>query len=443
MNFDASGRTAIAVVFLTITVSVTGCTFQDPAARNRQKENVVAVKAVAVAEKEVVRTTVQPATVHAYYRAEIRAKAHGYVSQLKADIGDFVEAGAALAVIDVPEMEKQHQVMEARILRFQSEERRSVADVDLAKANVQSANAKLAQSKSQLNRAEAFLAAAEAEFDRTSDLVQRQSLERRVLDEVRKKRDSELANKESVASAITSAEADVVVAQAKQAAAEADLQATKGETDIARKEMEEIEVMMDYATLKAPFAGVVTSRSVDLGDLVREDHDADGQSLMVVSQVDKVRIHIPVPEVDAVLVNRGDAVSLTFPSFSDEDPIPASVTRVSSSLDPSTRTMLVEVELQNPDKKLVPGMFGQATITLSTKVAANMLPARAIRFDESGQAYVYVVGQDERVSVVNVTTGIDDGSTIEILSGVQSGQRVVDAHLKRFTTGQQVTIISN
>ncbi len=105
--------------------------------------------------------------------------------------------------------------------------------------------------------------------------------------------------------------------------------------------------------------------------------------------------------------------------------------------------MLVEAELPNPDQKLLPGMFGQATITLTTKVAANMLPARAIRFDESGQAYVYVIGQDETVSIVNVATGLDDGRSIEILAGVTTGQKVIDAHLKRFTAGQQVTILTN
>jgi len=105
--------------------------------------------------------------------------------------------------------------------------------------------------------------------------------------------------------------------------------------------------------------------------------------------------------------------------------------------------MLVEAVIENPNQKLLPGMFGQASIELATKVAANMLPARAIRFDESGQAYVYVVDQNDTVTIVSVTTGIDDGRSIEILAGVDSGQRVVGAHLKRFTTGQKVRILTH
>jgi len=155
------------------------------------------------------------------------------------------------------------------------------------------------------------------------------------------------------------------------------------------------------------------------------------------------RVHIPIPEADAALVSEGDTVTLSFPSFSAEEPITHPVTRLSRELDPSTRTMLVEVEVDNVTGKLLPGMFGQATISLSNKIAANMLPARAVRFDESGEAYVYVVGENDKVSVVNVTTGIDDGHSIQILTGLQSGQQVVDAHLKRFTDEQKVTVLSD
>jgi multidrug efflux pump subunit AcrA (membrane-fusion protein) len=71
-----------------------------------------------------------------------------------------------------------------------------------------------------------------------------------------------------------------------------------------------------------------------------------------------------------------------------------------------------------------------------------MLPARAIRFSETGQAYVYVIGDDERVSIMNVETGMDDGQSIEILAGARPGDRVVDAHLQRFVDGQPVSILS-
>lgn len=422
---------------------LSGCSGDAPVAREASKKPVP-VKTVSVVQEDVKRTMMQPATVHPYYRAEVRAKVSGYVKEVKADIGDCVEAGTTLAVIAVPEMDKQRQIIEARITRYEFEEKRAEAGVGLAGANVRSAEAKLAQAKSEMSRAEASLAAMEAEFNRTRDLVQRQSLESRVLDEVRKKRDSELANKEATASAINSAEAEVAVAEAQKASAQADLQAAEAETAIARRELEELDILMAYAILKAPFSGMVTARTVDPGNLVRESSEVGrGQPLFVISQVARVRVHIPVPEADAALVSRGDAITLRFPSFPAEEPVEATVTRLSGDLDPSTRTMLVEAEIENTDNKLLPGMFGEASITLSTKVATNMLPARAVRFSESGEAYVYIVGGDQTVTVTPVTTGFDNGHSIEVKQGIEPGQQVIDAHLKRFESGQKVTLVQN
>ncbi|MCA9046097.1 MAG: efflux RND transporter periplasmic adaptor subunit, partial [Planctomycetaceae bacterium] len=197
-----------------------------------------------------------------------------------------------------------------------------------------------------------------------------------------------------------------------------------------------------FGTLTAPFDGVVTARAVNPGDLVRESSEVGaGEPLFVVSQVSKVRIHVAVPEADAAYVSTGDTVTLRFPSFPGEEPLLAVVTRFTGDLDPSTRTMLIETEVENTDRKLLPGMFGEASINLNTKVAANMLPARAVRFSETGEAYVYVVSDDETVTVTPVTTGFDSGDRIEVRSGVESGQRVIDGHLKRFETGQKVLLV--
>lgn len=431
-------KLAICAVGASLILAV-GCTSNEPVVDKSKTVRTVPVKTVAVTQTDVQRTTLQPATVHAYYRAEIRAKASGFVKSLNADIGDYVEAGAELATIDVPELNKQRQIIEKRILRLEAEERRSQAGINLAMARVRSSKAMLSEAKSQMAGAEASLAASEAEFGRTQDLVQRGSLQNRMLDEVRMKRDSESASKEAMESSIESAEAEVEVAEAQVESARADLDAAKAETEITRSQLEEMDVQIAYATIKAPFSGIVTMRNIEPGDLVREQSEVGkGGPLFVISQVDTVRIRIPVPESDAPLVSQGDEVTLTFPSFAAEAPMQSVVTRRSGSLDPSTRTMIVEAELSNEDGKLLPGMFGQASINLATKVAANVLPSQAIRFEDGGKAYVYVVGQDDTVSIAQVTTGMDDGNSIEVLSGVQPGQRVVGSHLKRFVDGQKV-----
>lgn len=421
-----------------------GCSVNTPVAKKKETLPAIAVKTVNVAQAPVRKTSAQPATIHAYFEAAVRAQATGYVKEIKVDIGDVVRAGDELAVIDVPDLREQLEVMRARIVRYQAQEQQTLAGVELAKANVLSSEAKLAQSKSESNRADAAVEASQSELARILDLVERKTLQGRLLDEAKMKRDSDLAEKAAMSSAIDSAAAEVAVAKAKLVAAEAAREAAQADTEIARRELRELEVQIGYATLKAPFDGIVSQRILNPGDLVRSSSEVGkGHPVFVISQTDRVRVRIPVPESDAPLVNRGDAVTLTFPSFGSTEPITGSVSRRSGSLDPSTRTMLVEVDLDNPDGKLLAGMFGQATIELATKVDADVLPARAVRFTETGQAYVYVVGEDDTISIVNVQPGSDDGNAIEILAGLQAGQRVVDSHLKRFSEGQKVTVLNN
>jgi RND family efflux transporter MFP subunit len=172
----------------------------------------------------------------------------------------------------------------------------------------------------------------------------------------------------------------------------------------------------------------------------RSGADESSGGLFTLSQQDKVRCRISVPERDAPFINRGDAVELTFPSFEGEV-LTTTVTRTSASLGPETRTMVVEAELPNQDGRLLPGMFGQATITAGAAATVSVLPARAVRFDGTGRAFVYVIHEDNTVAETQVQIGNDDGNNIAIVSGLAAGDRVVDAQLKRLTDGQRVRII--
>jgi RND family efflux transporter MFP subunit len=436
---SAFNQFSLAGIFV-VTCSLLGCTQSNSVVlKDTKATDLVAVRTVALAQEQVQRTTLQPASIHAFYRAEVRAKASGFVAKLHADIGDYVETGAKLAIIDVPDLRMHKEVLSAQIKQREAQEQQAKSGIVLAQARVESTEAKLAEAKSQISGAEASVAAAQAQFDRTQDLVQRQSLQDRMLDESRKSLDSERAQEDAMRSMVNSAQAEIAVAKAQLVTAQADLDAAEAATDIVRRERDELQVAIDYATLKAPFSGIVTERNIEPGNLVRGENEVGvGKAHFVVSQVDQIRVRVPVPESDAPLVSPGDLMTLTFPSFADEPPLTAKITRTSGNLDPSTRTMMVEAEMPNADGKLLPGMFGQASINLSTEVAANMLPARAIRFDEAGNAYVYLLSPTDEVTVATITTGLDDGNRIEVQSGIQPGQRVIDSHLQRFTDGQKV-----
>ena len=403
------------------------------------------VEMIAVAEAQIQRTSIQPATVRPFFEAKVRAQSTGYITSIDAEIGDVVEANAVLAKVDVPEWRQERLVIEARIKQLKAVEQQKKSGVELARSKVASEKAKLESVRSDLLKVQAMLAATEAEFARVSDLVARRSLEDRMLDEVRKKRDSDVAARQAALSLITSAQAEVQVAVAMQAAAEADSSAAIAETAVATSQLNKLDELIKFSELRAPFAGVVTQRNVELGDLVSgtaQGEGTKGDPLFVVSQLDSVRIHIPVPETDAVWVNREDKVTVSFP-ISSREQIEATVTRLSQSLDESTRTMLVECVVDNPDLRMLPGMFGQATIQTSETMEGKVLPARTIRFDDSGKAYVYVLDAEDRVQIVNVETGSDDGKQIEILGNLQPGQQVVDVGVRPLAAGQKVAVIES
>lgn len=401
----------------------------------------VVVSVLSPQRVEMGHTSTQPATVHAFYTAEIHAKAAGYVTQLNADIGDNVAADAALAVISVPEMNQRMLRQQAAVKRLKAEQVSAAANLKVANANVASYDAMVTKAKADVGKTEAEIAAAKAELDRVTELVENKSVAERLLVEVQKKHDAALAEKTAAEAGVMSADANLLLAQAKVEAADAQTKIAAGMMLEAVRELHELRALMTYATLTAPFKGIVIERHVDLGDLVRNIQATSGNEkpLFVVAQIDPVRIRVAVPERDAPLATVGDVVRMTFPALGS-DVIEWPVKRVAGALDESTRTMMVEIEVPNPDGRLLPGMFGEATISLDPPQSRIMLPANVVRFDEKGQSSVIVVDGSNEVHVVSVTTGLDDGELIEVTAGLSGNERIVGPTLRRLREGQKVRV---
>jgi HlyD family secretion protein len=397
---------------------------------------------VQLVEPEVItlqRTTTQPVSVAAYHEAEIGAKVSGYVAELNVDIGDEVRKGDVLAVLDVPEMQDEIAEQQAVIRRQKAEEKQATAALALASANVEAAEAALAQAQAEIQQADADLKAEQAEFERIRQLVERKSVEARMEDEGRQRLESAQATRFAVEAAVNSARANVTVAEAKRDAAQADVERAQAETVVSDRQLMRMETMLRYASLTAPFDGVVMARTVDLGDLVSNWQAASGQQvpLFRLGQLNRVRVQVAVPENDSPWMNVGDEVLVRFSSLRGQS-YRGTVSRMTRALDESTRTMLAEIDLDNPEDRILPGMYGEATIVLDEQSEAIVLPAGAVRFDAEGKAYVYTVDQAGTVQVVEVTTGVDDGHRIEIVSGLSPTDRVVGGMLDRLTAGQKV-----
>jgi HlyD family secretion protein len=429
---------------LMATVCTCGCQKQstDRAAEQPVDENRIAVSTVNVEQTNLTRTTTQPATVHAYFTAEISAKTTGYLSKLNADIGQSVARGEVLAVIDVPELSRQRQAKLATIRRLEAEEKRAAAEVAVAQASYESYQAMVEISKADVNQAEAYVTAGHTEFQRVGDLVRQKAVADRLLDEATKKYEAAEAQQTAAGAAVEAAEAQLALSRAKQGAAEADLEVARATTDVARRELDELDELIKYTQLTAPFDGVVTERHVDPGDLVGSTHSGSNDAvspLFVMAQLDRVRVRVAVPERDAPLAGVGDAADITLQALPGQI-LHATVSRIADVLDEQTRTMLVEIDLPNPDATLLPGMFGQATLVLEERPDRLTLPASAVRHDEKGRSYVYVIDADNQVQVVDVVAGLDDGKRIEIVSGLNGNERIVAATVGRLKAGQKVRV---
>ncbi len=422
----------------------TGCLTQPATsapAKQSGSDELVTVKTLSPQKTSLRRTTTQPATVRAFYQAEIYAQVAGYLDELSADIGQQVDLDTELGTIAVPELHKSRQRQEATIRRLEAEEKRAAAEITVAQANAESAAALLKQAEAERRSAEAQLSADKIEHERVRDLVQNKALAKRLGDEAFERFESAKAAKAAAEAAADSADANVDVADAKTEAARADVAIAQAATEVASSELEELVERIAYATLRSPFKGIVTQRSADPGDLIRNaptSSPRDSPPLFVIAQLDKVRVCVQVPERDAPWANHGDPATLTFQALPGQS-FPGTVSRVAGCLDESTRTMTVEIDLDNPAHKLLPGMFGQATILLEEHDSL-VLPASAVRYDETGRSYVYVIDPDDRVQVVDVTVGLDDGLVIEITAGLTGTERVVDAMLGRLKPGQKVRV---
>lgn len=405
-----------------------------------QGERLVTVETLTPKRVEIKRTSTQPATVHAYHTANIHAKVAGYVQTLHVDIGESVAANQVLAILSVPELVKQREACLARLERYTAEESRAVVQRNVASAQVDAQSAMVEQAIAEVAKADAGLLASSVERQRVSDLVTQRAVADRLLDESKQRYEAAQAEKTAATAKVASAQAQLSVTQSHVEAADADIKVAQSLTQVAHRELEQLDELIAYAELKAPFSGVIAVRNIDPGDLVRNSQQvsADNASpLLVVAQIDRVRVRVPVPERDAPLADIGDAARLEFQALPGEQ-FHGQISRISRSLDPQTRTMLVEIDLDNSTGKLLPGMFGQATVELASTSQQVVLPANAVRYDENGRSYVYVVDGNQQVQIVDVRTGWDDGQQVQIIEGLAGDERVIGPSLHRFQAGQKV-----
>lgn len=263
---------------------------------------------------------VAPATIQAFFATDLYAKDSGYISQINADIGDHVKKGDVLAVIDDPELEQQY----AR-----------------AQAAVQQAKAALEVARRRLGGLQADRTLQQVTLKRWEQLFAGKAVTNQQLDEQRAKENVSDAN-------LQVGEADIALSEANLLAANADLQ--------------RLQALVSYTKITAPFDGIITRRLANPGDLVQAATTTRPvAALFTCQEIDVVRVFADVPETNAVAMRPGAPAEVRLYGSAGRV-FRAPITRVAGALDPTTRTMRVEIDVPNPEEALLPGMYAQVSL---------------------------------------------------------------------------------
>jgi RND family efflux transporter MFP subunit len=318
-----------------------------------------------------------PGNIQAVTEAPILARADGYIKQRTADIGDRVRAGQPLLEIEAPELDQQV--------------RQAQAAVEQARAALEGALANLEQGKA--NRELARVSAG-----RYASLVTQGAVSRQENDVYQAQYQAQTASVNALDKAIAAQRSNV-------AAAEANLS--------------RLESMRGYRMVKAPFAGVITLRNVDVGALVT----AGNTLLFRIAQMDTLRIYVNVPQSNAGFIRAGQTARLRVSNLPGRT-FTGTVARTANSLDPGSRTMLVEVHVANRDGALLPGMYAQVSLSSTRTHPPLLLPSDALIVRPDGTE-VAVVDTAHTVHLKKIQVGRDYGDRMEVVSGLGEGDSVI------------------
>lgn len=219
--------------------------------------------------------------------------------------------------------------------------------------------------------------------------------------------------------------------------AQADVDKAQATYEMAKANMERAKTFFDYATITVPFDGVITKRYVDPGALIQASTSSSTQTLPLVhvAKNTMLRLDFPVPEAAVPQIHIGTPVQVTVQATGQV--IDAKVIRTTGKIDSATRTMETEVDINNKDLRITPGMYASVMIDLETKNNVLTLPVQAVSMGDKPN--VWLVNAQGEVDEHPVTVGLQTASKVEILQGLKEGDRVIFGSRSALSVGMKVT----
>ena len=312
-----------------------------------------------------------------YQVVDVHPKVSGYMSRINVDIGDVVHQGQTLAVLEVPELK---------------------AELQQTVFQLQQSKEEIARAQHEINRAEAEHAALHAASER--------------LKQAAEGRPGLIAQQE-----LDDAQAKDLSSEAQVDAAKAAMAAAQEHAGAAQSDNQRIEALENYTHVTAPLDGVVIWRYADTGALIQGGTNSNDQALPIVrlSQSNLLRLRIPVPEDDVKYVHAGDQLQVRVDAIGRS--FTGKIVRFTREVNFETRTMETEVDVENKDLSIAPGMYANTLLQLGHVTGVVTIPVEALVLNGQ-QETVYVLDDSNRIHIRNVAVGLQGSRLAEITSGL-------------------------
>jgi RND family efflux transporter MFP subunit len=377
-------RTGIIVAILAVLIAISGVAIRWIHARDvRQWTTVGATPVVSVmtpTQGVSGQQTTLPGTIQAWYEAPLYARVSGYLKKWYADYGAHVKKGQLLAEIDAPDLD---------------------AELDASQATLKAADAQVKVRE------------AEMEFARTTYERWRDSPKGVVSDQERE-----------------SKKADFASASARYNSAIADVRSDQGVVN-------RLSALEQFKRIVAPFDGVVTARTTDIGNLINAGVGSAPQ-LFRVADVHEMRVFVQVPQELSAEIHNGLTAVLDLPQYPDRT-FKATVATTAEAINETARTLLVELHADNTDNLLQPGTYTEVHFDLASNPNMVRIPTSALVFREKGMQ-VAILRNDNRVELRDVKLGRNLGTDVEVLSGLTPHDRVIESPPDSLSTGDVVRV---
>ena len=341
------------------------------------------VGVVKVTRRNLQQTLMVSSELVPFQQIDVYAKESGFVKTLSVDYGTHVTQGQVMAVLEIPEL--QMQLAEDQ-------------------ADIKDAQSQMARAANELQRVQAQQKVAHLEFTR--------------LDSVARSRPGLVAQQE-----VDDRQGEDLAAEAQVAAAQSALQSAQSELNRAQARQRRDQALFDYTKIVAPFPGVVTKRYANLGTLLQSGMNSSTQAMPLVqlSEDDLFRLVIPVSESYAPDIHLGDPVNVRVPVLQRD--FTGHVARFSFDLDETTRTMHTEVDVPNPQRVLMPGMYAEATVAFDRRTNVLVVPPEAVNIDGDRRS-VWMIQPSGKVENRRVVLGVETADYTEVVSGLRDGDMV-------------------